>query len=67
MPSKITFQAWKNKDYWLGFGKIYAGKRSLENTQYVAANHLKAMQSYLTKDDLPKLERLVDQVLVGTR
>ena len=27
--------------------------------QYVAANYLKAMQSYLTKDDLPKLERLV--------
>ena len=26
--------------------------------QYVAANYLKAMQSYLTKDDLPKLERL---------
>ena len=23
--------------------------------QYVAANYLKAMQSYLTKDDLPKL------------
>ena len=35
--------------------------------QYVATNYLKAMQSYLTKDDLPKLERLVvcDQVLVG--
>ena len=27
--------------------------------QYVAANYLKAMQSYLTKDDLPKLEHLV--------
>ena len=27
--------------------------------QYVAANYLKAMQSYLTKDNLPKLERLV--------
>ena len=27
--------------------------------QYVAANYLKAMQTYLTKDDLPKLERLV--------
>ena len=27
--------------------------------QYVAANYLKAVQSYLTKDDLPKLERLV--------
>ena len=27
--------------------------------QYVAANYLKAMQSYLTKDDLPKLECLV--------
>ena len=27
--------------------------------QYVAANYLKAMQSYLTKEDLPKLERLV--------
>ena len=27
--------------------------------QYVAANYLKAMQSYLTKDDLPELERLV--------
>ena len=27
--------------------------------QYVGANYLKAMQSYLTKDDLPKLERLV--------
>lgn len=27
--------------------------------QYVAANYLKAMQSYLTKDDFPKLERLV--------
>ena len=27
--------------------------------QYVAANYLKTMQSYLTKDDLPKLERLV--------
>ena len=27
--------------------------------QYVAANYLKAMQSYLEKDDLPKLERLV--------
>ena len=27
--------------------------------QYVAANYLKAMQSYLTKDDSPKLERLV--------
>ena len=27
--------------------------------QYVAANYLKALQSYLTKDDLPKLERLV--------
>ena len=27
--------------------------------QYVAANYFKAMQSYLTKDDLPKLERLV--------
>ena len=27
--------------------------------QYVAANYLKAMQSYLTKNDLPKLERLV--------
>ncbi|WP_173257436.1 DNA alkylation repair protein [Streptococcus sp. 5905] len=27
--------------------------------QYVAANYLKAMQSYLTKDYLPKLERLV--------
>ena len=27
--------------------------------QYVAANYLKAMQSYLTKDDLSKLERLV--------
>ena len=25
----------------------------------MAANYLKAMQSYLTKDDLPKLERLV--------
>ncbi len=36
--------------------------------QYVAANYLKALQSYLTKDDLPKLERLVvTQVLVGTR
>ena len=27
--------------------------------QYVAANYLKAMQSYLTENDLPKLERLV--------
>ena len=27
--------------------------------QYVAVNYLKAMQSYLTKSDLPKLERLV--------
>ena len=27
--------------------------------QYVAANYLKAMQSYLTKDNLSKLERLV--------
>ena len=27
--------------------------------QYVAANYLKVMQSYLTKDDLPKLEHLV--------
>ena len=27
--------------------------------QYVAANYLKAMQSYLTESDLPKLERLV--------
>lgn len=27
--------------------------------QYVGANYLKAMRSYLTKDDLPKLERLV--------
>ena len=27
--------------------------------QYVGANYLKAMQSYLTEDDLPKLERLV--------
>ena len=27
--------------------------------QYVGANYLKAMQSYLTKDDLPKIERLV--------
>ncbi|WP_139689469.1 DNA alkylation repair protein [Streptococcus oralis] len=27
--------------------------------QYVGANYLKAMQSYLTKDDLPKLELLV--------
>ena len=27
--------------------------------QYVAANYLKAMQSYLTENDLPKLEQLV--------
>ena len=27
--------------------------------QYVAANYLKAMQSYLTENDLPKLERLI--------
>ena len=27
--------------------------------QYVAANYLKAMQSYLTESDLPKLEHLV--------
>ena len=27
--------------------------------QYVAANYLKTMQSYLTENDLPKLERLV--------
>ncbi len=27
--------------------------------QYVAANYLKAMQSYLTENDLPKIERLV--------
>ena len=27
--------------------------------QYVAANYLKAMQSYLTENDLPKLEHLV--------
>ena len=27
--------------------------------QYVSANYLKAMQSYLTKDDLPKLEHLI--------
>ena len=27
--------------------------------QYVTANYLKAMQSYLTENDLPKLERLV--------
>jgi len=27
--------------------------------QYVVANYLKVMQSYLTKDDLPKLEHLV--------
>ena len=27
--------------------------------QYVGANYLKAMQSYLTESDLPKLERLV--------
>ena len=27
--------------------------------QYVAANYLKVMQSYLTENDLPKLERLV--------
>ena len=27
--------------------------------QYVVANYLKAMQSYLTESDLPKLERLV--------
>lgn len=27
--------------------------------QYVAANYLKAIQSYLTENDLPKLERLV--------
>ena len=27
--------------------------------QYVPANYLKAMQSYLTENDLPKLERLI--------
>ena len=34
-------------------------EREPREYQYVAANYLKAMQSYLTKDDLPKLERLV--------
>ena len=34
-------------------------KKEPREYQYVAANYLKAMQSYLTKEDLPKLERLV--------
>ena len=34
-------------------------RREPREYQYVAANYLKAMQSYLTENDLPKLERLV--------
>ena len=34
-------------------------KKEPREYQYVAANYLKAMQSYLTESDLPKLERLV--------
>ena len=39
--------------------KLIDWEKDAREYQYVAANYLKAMQSYLTKDDLPKLERLV--------
>lgn len=42
----------------MGFCGHLLGKDAREY-QYVAANYLKAMQSYLTESDLPKLERLV--------
>nr|WP_078143061.1 DNA alkylation repair protein [Streptococcus pneumoniae] len=34
-------------------------EKELRKYQYVAANYLKAMQSYLKETDLPKLEQLV--------
>ena len=55
---KVFSKRKKNKDDRLGFCRHLLGKEPREY-QYVGANYLKAIQSYLTKDDLPKLERLV--------
>lgn len=55
---KNTFQKRKTKIIDWNFVDTCWRKEPREY-QYVAANYLKAMQSYLTENDLPKLERLV--------